>query len=212
MIRVLLVDDHPLVTERLEARLGSEPDIDLLSSAGSVSAAEQALEDNQVDVVICDVRLPDGSGFELLDRSMSLGNPPRFIMLSSFDTPQYIDAAQRLGAAGFILKTAPTEEILASVRRVHAGGSAYGLDLVRAGAQSPWKPLTPRERDVLAGLMRGCSNDEIAADLRISRKTVEAHLSRLFTRAGALSRTELALRAERERWLDLPPERHAHSA
>jgi two-component system response regulator DesR len=133
-------------------------------------------------------------------------------MLSSFDTPQYIDAAQRLGAAGFLLKTTPTDEILAAVRRVNAGGSAFPLDLVRSGAQSPWKPLTPRERDVLAGLMRGRSNDEIAAELGISRKTVEAYLSRLFARAGALSRTELAVRAERERWLDMPPKHHPHSA
>ena len=212
MIRLLLVDDHPLVTERLESRLRGEPDMEVVSSSASLSAAANTLETNQIDVVICDVRLPDGSGFELLDRAMSLEHPPRFIMLSSFDTPQYIDAAQRLGAVGFILKTAPTDEILASVRRVHAGGSAYALDLVRAGARSPWKPLTPRERDVLAALMGGRSNDEIAADLGISRKTVEAHLSRLFTRAAALSRTELALRAERERWLDLPPERHSHSA
>jgi DNA-binding NarL/FixJ family response regulator len=205
VIRVLLVDDHPLVTERLEARLRAEDDLGVVSSAATLAAAELALLQNTVDVAICDVRLPDGSGFELLDRAAALPSPPRFIMLSSFDTPQYVDAAQRLGAAGFLLKTTPTDEILEAVRRVHAGGSAFPIELIRAGAQSPWKPLTTRERAVLARLLKGRSNDEIAADLGISRKTVEAHLSRLFARAGALSRTELAIRAERERWLDMPP-------
>ena len=212
MIRVLLVDDHPLITERLESRLRSEPDIEVVSCAGSMAGAHRALSEYQVDVVVCDIRLPDGSGFELLDDAAELPKPPRFLMLSSFDTPQYIDAAQRLGAAGFLLKITPTEEILAAIRRIAAGGSSYDLSLVRAGAAAAWKPLTPRDRDVLTALMRGRSNDEIAADLGISRKTVEAHLSRLFARAGALSRTELALKAERERWLDMPPERRTHSA
>jgi two-component system response regulator DesR len=207
---VLLVDDHPLVTERLEARLGGEPDIEVILSVPTLSRAEEAIRTHRIDVIICDVRLPDGSGFELLDRAGSSVQPPRFIMLSSFDTPQYVDAAQRLGASGFLLKTAPTEEIVAAVRRVHAGGSAYDLHLVRAGAEAPWRPLSARDRDVVAALIRGRSNDEIAADLHISRKTVEAHLSRLFARAGALSRTELAIRAERERWLDLPPEHAPH--
>ena len=211
MIRVLLVDDHPLITERLETRLRGEPDIEVVSSATSKESAEVALATNGVDVVICDIRLPDGSGLELLDEIAGPGSP-RFLMLSSFDTPQYIDAAQRLGAAGFLLKTTPTDEILASVRRIHAGGTAFDLDLVRAGAEAPWHALTPRDRDVLAALMRGRSNDEIAAELHISRKTVEAHLSRLFAQTGVLSRTELAIRAERERWLDMPPARSSHTA
>lgn len=212
VIRVLLVDDHPLITERLDTRLRSESDIEVVACAASKEAAQLIMAERALDLVICDVRLPDGTGFELLDEATSLPTPPRFLMLSSFDTPQYIDAAQRLGAAGFLLKTAPTEEIIAAVRRIHAGGSAYDLALVRSGAQAPWKPLTPRERDVLGALMRGRSNDEIAADLDISRKTVEAHLSRLFARAGVMSRTELALRAERERWLDMPAQQRSHHA
>ncbi len=212
MIRVVLVDDHPLITERLESRLRAEQDMQVVSTAVSKNAAETALANNDVDVVVCDVRLPDGSGLELLDETAFERGAPRFLMLSSFDTPQYVDAAQRLGAAGFLLKTTATEEIIASIRRIAAGGTAFDLDLVRAGAQAPWRALTPRDRDVLAALIRGRSNDEIAGDLHISRKTVEAHLSRLFAHAGVLSRTELAIRAERERWLDLPPARHPHSA
>ena len=207
MIRVLLVDDHPLVTERLEGRLRDEPDVEVVESCPSIAAAQEALDASSVDVVVCDVRLPDGSGFELLERSRELARRPRFLMLSSFDFPQYVDAAQRLGASGYLLKNSPTDEILASIRRVASGGSAYALDLVREGASRPWKPLSPREREVLDALLRGRSNDEIAAELGISRKTVEAHLSRLFNRAGVLSRTELAILAERERWMDMPPER-----
>lgn len=205
LIAVLLVDDHPLVIDGLVGRFRAEPDFDPVVDRASVVAAADALSHQQFDVVVCDVRLPDGSGFELLEMAGGLPRPPAFVMLSSFDTPQYVDAALKLGASGFLLKTAPPEELVAAVRRAHVGGTSFDLRLVRRGAEMPWRALTPRERDVVAGLIRGRSNDEIAGDLAISRKTVEAYLSRLFARAGAMSRTELAVRAERERWLDMPP-------
>jgi len=206
MIAVLVVDDHPLVTERLEARLSAESDFGPVESVSSLAAAVRVAAAILFDVVVCDIRLPDGSGLDLLDASRAWPHHPRFVMLTQYDLPQYLSAAQRLGAAGYLLKSTPTDDIVEAVRRVHAGGWVFAPELVRGNAGEPWIPLTPRERDVVAGLMRGQSNDEIASHLGISRKTVEVYLGRLFTRANAASRTELAIRVERERWLDLPPE------
>ena len=201
-IRILLVDDHPLVVDGLRSALRQEPDLEVRAVAGTVAAARAALEE-RVDVVICDVRLADGSGFELLKEAASENEGPAFLMISSFNAPQYVDAARRLGAAGFVVKTAPAEQIVSAVRRVQAGGvwfDAHAAD--RDGRRAP--VLTQRERDVIGLIVRGRSNEEIAGDLSISRKTVEAHLSKLYARTGAMTRTELAVLAERGGWLDVP--------
>jgi DNA-binding NarL/FixJ family response regulator len=205
MISILLVDDHPMVTERLESRLRAEHDMEPVLVAGTVAEARALGAPGAFDVMVSDIRLPDGSGLDLLEASASWSHRPRVLLLTQFDLPQYLGAAQRLGAAGYLLKSTPTDAIVEAVRRVHAGGWAFAPDL--ADAERGWVPLRPRERDVLVGLMRGQSNDEIAASLGISRKTVEVYLGRLFARAGAASRTELAIVVERERWLDIPPER-----
>ncbi len=202
MIAILIVDDHPLVTERLEGRLRAEHGFGPVLAAHTLGEARKLLAETRFDIVVCDVRLPDGSGLELLAEARATLAGPRFLMLSQYDHPLYQAAAQRHGAGGYLLKTTRTDAIVDAVRRVHAGGWVYPAD--PGGAA--WAPLTDRERQVLAGLLRGQTNDEIASDLGLSRKTVEVHLSHLFTRAGALSRTELALRVEREGWLDIPPE------
>ena len=124
-------------------------------------------------------------------------------MLSTFQTPQYVTAAVALGASGFVAKTAPTEEIVDAVRIVANGGTAFPREAIRP-ARGRWQPLTRREHDLIAGVLAGRSNDELSADLRIARKTVEAYLTRLYARFGVLSRTELAVLAEREQWLSLP--------
>lgn len=201
MIRLAVVDDHPLVLDGLRAALADVDGIQLVASPATVADARAVLDDD-LDVVICDIRLGNESGFQLLAEAAGRDRSPAFLMISSFDSPQYVYAAQRLGAAGFLLKTAPTTEILDAVLRIAAGGSAYDVRLMRSRA---WRPLTKREHDVLSGVVDGRSNDEIGSDLGVSRKTVEVYLSRLFARSGAQSRTELAVLAERERWLDVPP-------
>ena len=200
-IRVLVVDDHPVVVDGLRAALAGHADLEVMQPAPTLAAAREALAE-PVDVVICDVRLPDGTGFELLEHLGGRDGGPAVLMISSFDAPQYVDAARRLGARGFLLKTAPSERIVDALRRVHAGDTAFDRVAVDAGAHS--MKLTPRERDVVAAVVRGRSNDEASAELGISRKTVEAHLSRIYERTGAASRTELALMAERGGWLDVP--------
>ena len=125
----------------------------------------------------------------------------RLIVLTAYDYPQYADAALRLGAAGFVLKTAPLPELIDAIRRVAAGGLAFA---VRPSGIARWH-LTAREREVVRLVVDGRSNDEIGASLGIGAKTVETHLSRLFERFGLASRTELASRALREGWLEVPP-------
>lgn len=200
-VRVHLVDDHPLVVDGLLAALSNEPDLDVVAVSSTLAAARAALP-LSVDVVVSDVRLPDGTGFELLKDALTLNPRPAFLMISSFGATQYLEAAMRLGAAGFLLKTAPTNRIIAAIRSVHSGGTAYDVGL--ADARRVRLPtLTSRERQVVAGVVEGRSNDEIAASLGISRKTVEAHLSRLYARTGIVGRTELAVTADRDRWLDV---------
>jgi len=123
------------------------------------------------------------------------------IVLTAYDYPQYADAALRLGAAGFVLKTAPIVELIDAIRRVASGGLAFS---VRPAGASVVR-LSPREHDVVRLVAAGRTNDEIGADLGIGSKTVETHLARLFERLAVASRTELAMRAVREGWLDVPP-------
>ncbi|MEO8468478.1 MAG: response regulator transcription factor, partial [Chloroflexota bacterium] len=119
-----------------------------------------------------------------------------------YDYPQYAEAALRLGAAGFVLKTARTTELVDAIRRAASGGLAFGS----RPRPSDRTRLSPRELDVVGLVVEGRSNDEVAAALGIGAKTVETHLARLFERFGIASRTELATRALREGWLDLPPD------
>jgi two-component system response regulator DesR len=201
VIKVLLVDDHPVVTDALAAALAAEA-FAVIGPAYTAASAWSLLTTGAVDVAVVDIRLPDGSGLDLIARGRALPQAPAFLVLSSFASTQYVQAASQLGAAGYLLKTAPTAEITAAIRRVATGARAF--DVAPMPADDTWRPLTDREREIVAGVMRGRSNDEIGGDLGIARKTVEAHLSRLYERLGASSRTDMALRAEREGWLEVP--------
>jgi DNA-binding NarL/FixJ family response regulator len=193
VIRVAVVDDHPLVREGTAAIVARADDMEITGVAGSLDELRPILE-APVDVLLLDLRLGQESGFDLLRTGTK--PMPAVVVLTSYDYPQYADAALRLGAAGFVVKTAPTAELLDAIRRAAAGGLAFG---VRPGNGVT---LSDRERDVLRLVVGGASNDEIGARLGISSRTVESHLRRLFERLGVASRTELAARAIREGWLE----------
>ena len=211
--------------------------MDVVSVAPSLETAREAgLFDRQrVDVVLLDIRLGADSGLRALsqagaggaaraggaaaggaganaaasDPSVALpfGEPeqrPAIIVLTAYDYPQYAEAALRLGAAGFVLKTAPLPELVDAIRRVAAGGLAFSVRPTSAGLAR----LSPREHDVVRLVADGRTNDEIGSALQIGSKTVETHLARLFERLGVASRTELAIRAVREGWLDVLPGDH----
>ena len=203
-IRLLLVDDHPLVIDGLRAALGDRAGIEIVAHASTLAEARQLRASVDCDIVLLDLRLPDGSGIELLRDALEEPDPSAFLVLSSFQTDEYVSAAIALGANGFLLKTSPAEEIVAAVVQIADGGLAFTAEQLRASRHAAWAPLTDREHEILAGVVRGRSNDELAGDLGISRKTVEGYLSRLFARYGVMTRTELAVHAERDQLLDLP--------
>ncbi len=193
--------------EGTAAILRAEPDIEVITVAPSLEAAEAAglFDADRVDVVLLDIRLGTDSGLRALTPGPASGVAPAvrpaIIVLTAYDYPQYAEAALRLGAAGFVLKTAPLPELVDAIRRVAAGGLAFSVRPASAGLAR----LSPREHDVVRLVADGRTNDEIGSALQIGSKTVETHLARLFERLGVASRTELAMRAVREGWLDVPP-------
>lgn len=196
-IRVAVVDDHPVVREGTAAIVDAAADLQLVGTAGDLEETVPLLDASAVDVLLLDLRL--GTDFGLRALQERSANLPAVVIVTSYDYPQYVDAALRLGAAGYVLKTAPIAELLDAIRGAAAGRLAFG---VRPGA--PGTRLSPREREVVAAVVDGLSNDEIASRLGIAPKTVESHLRRLFERLGLASRTELATRALREGWLEIP--------
>jgi two-component system nitrate/nitrite response regulator NarL len=206
-IRVVIIDDHPLIVDGLRGALGRDSAIEVVGTAATLAAARDLIATVEPDIALLDLRLPDGSGTELLAEQQKRVAGPAFIVLSTFLTTQYVNAAIALGASGFLLKTSPTDQIVAAIQDVTGGKLAFSADQLRASWRAGWTPLTSRERDIIDGVMAGQSNDELSGRLNISRKTVEAYLSRLFERFGVLTRTELAVLAEREQWLALPTQR-----
>jgi len=199
-IRVLLVDDHPAVIGGLERIIESTPDLRVVGTARTLAEASRRLRQDDIDVAIIDMRLPDGLGTTLVREASARGRPATLV-LSSFDQRQYVATAVRSGAQGFLLKTASLEEVAEAIRVVDRGGLAFTAEQLRTSqAQAP--DLSDRERGIIAGIQDGKSNDEIAMAMGLSRKTVEASLSRMFERLGVLSRSELAIRADREGWLE----------
>ncbi len=199
MIRLAIIDDHPVVREGTAALLREQPDIEVVALAGDAEAAVPLLADATLDVVLLDIRLGSASGLRLLPAA-GRSSKPAIVVLTAYDYPQYADAALQLGAAGFVLKTAPLAELVDAIRRVAGGGLAFAVR-PRTGRAH----LTAREHDVVRLVADGRSNDEIGATLGIGSKTVETHLSRIFERFGLSARAELAARAVREGWLDVPP-------
>ncbi len=198
-IRVAIVDDHPVVRAGTAAIIERAEAMELVGTAGDLDEATPFLDAAAVDVLLLDLRLGSDFGLRAL-QERAAGTPlPAIVVVTSYDYQQYVDAAFRLGASGYVLKTAPISELLDAIRSAAAGRLAFG---VRPGAGGP--PLTARERQVVAAVVDGLSNDEIASRLGMAPKTVESHLRRLFERHAVASRTELATRALREGWLEVP--------
>jgi DNA-binding NarL/FixJ family response regulator len=207
-IRVAIVDDHPLVTGGLDAALATTPDIEVVAHGATFAEARELLCRDNLDVILLDVRLEDGNGIQALtDRGAR--DRPAVLVISSFETRQYVAAAARFGAAGFLVKTVPLPDLVQAIRTVAAGGSVFtreqlGKDLVR---------LSARERQVVRLAMEGLGNKEIGIRLGASPKTVETHLTAIFDRFGIKGgRIELSLRAAEEGWLDIEPPANPRAA
>jgi DNA-binding NarL/FixJ family response regulator len=204
-IRVAVVDDHPAIALAVRAAIEGEdaPALPLAfaGAARSVAEANALLAgDVRPDIVLCDLQLQvDVDGLEVIDLAIRAGC--KAIVLTSFDRSSLMRAAFERGASGFLDKSIDPVEILAAVREVAGGGTAFSGRALDAARDAPRTP-SGREQQILDRLRRGSSSDEIGKDLGISTRTVESHLRRLFDRYGVFSRTELTVFAIQQGWVD----------
>ena len=199
-VRVAIVDDHPLVREGMAALLREYSGIEIAGTAESLRLAEEFLDPRLVDVLLLDIRLGQESGLQLLERHRDASLRPAIVLLTAFGQTEYAAAAFRLGAAAFVLKTAPLPELVTAIRKAAAAEAAEAAPNL-AGLDPT---LTTREQEIVRLVVEGRTNDEIGVSLSIATKTVEGHLRRVFARLGIESRAELSARAVREGWLDVP--------
>lgn len=176
-IRLMLVDDHQLVRDGLRARLGDVPEISIVGEAGNAKDALALAADLNPNLILIDVRLPDMSGIELTTRLVDLVPDSRIMILSMYDNREYVLSAIRAGACGYVLKDAPSGEIISAIKSVANGGVYFSpvLAAAMAGFGDTSKLLTDREREVLIHLARGEVNKGIAKKMNVSVRTVEAH-------------------------------------
>ncbi|MBI3747336.1 MAG: response regulator transcription factor [Chloroflexi bacterium] len=205
LIRLAVVDDHPAISEGLAHRLAAEPDIELVGVASTLPAARQLINAENPDVVLSDVELGDGDrGFELLNPDGPADRVgPAILFLSAYDYPAFRALAMELGAAGYVLKTAPVLEILDAIRTAAAGRTTFTSQDLRA-AQLVLRRPSDRELEVIELLAAGRTNDQIAASLAIVPRTVESHLRRLFARYSVYNRTALVMLALNHGWVEGP--------
>jgi len=205
MIRLVVVDDHPAIAAALRAAVAGRDDLTIVATATAARGVPDLVAETRPDVVVCDIWLDgEAAGLDVLAALTAMRPAPRVLVLSGFDQPSFLRAAFEGGAAGYLSKAAPMDEIVAAIDAVAAGETRFPDVTLRALRDAPRRP-SPRELAAIRLLARGASNDEIAVGLGISVKTVESHLRRLFGRYGVLSRTELAMLAVREGWLGVEP-------
>lgn len=176
-IRILLVDDHPMVREGLVARLQAVSRFEVVGEAGNRAEALAQLAGTQPDVVLMDVGLKDVNGIALGAEMLAQQPSIKLLMFSMYDNPEYVQRALTAGARGYVLKDAPAQEIVSAIDAVASGGTflsaAVSGRLFRG--QAPKPVLTPRESEILSALGRGASSKQIARELDLSVRTVEAH-------------------------------------
>lgn len=201
-MRLVIVDDDPLVRMGLRAILGSEPGWEVVGEAGDGDEAVAIVTELVPDVVLMDVRMPGTDGLTATRELSAAGVTTKVLVLTTFEVDEYVFEAMRAGAAGFVLKRVPPAELIEAVRIVAAGESLLFPASTRAvierfAAQPTSAPdlaeLTEREADVLRELARGRSNQEIAAALFVSVQTVKSHVASILTKLGVRDRTQAVI-------------------
>jgi DNA-binding NarL/FixJ family response regulator len=203
MIRILIVDDHPVVREGLVAVLESVPDFRVVGSAASAEEALAAMKTARPDIVLLDLELPGMGGIDAIPRLIAGGDHVRVIVLTAYDTEERVLGAIKAGAGGYLLKGAAAAEIVDAIRAVRDGGSYLTPRVAtRVIAQVAGRRrsgvLSEREREVLRLVGDGRSNKQIARQLSITERTVKFHITSIFNKLGADNRAQaIALAARR---------------
>lgn len=208
-IRVLLVDDQEMIRVGFRMVLESRLELEVVAEADDGDTALQLLESVAVDVVLMDVRMPRMNGVEATRRICAGENPPRVLILTTFDLDEYAYEALQAGASGFLLKDTPIDDIAAAICHVHNGDAVVAPSTTRRllehftkarpeqapSLQKRLDVLTPRENEVLRLVARGLSNAEIAAELFLSEGTVKVHLRRIMTKLDLRDRVQAVVLA-----------------
>lgn len=207
MIRVLVADDHPIVRTGIVGLLDTEPDFEVVAEASSGEDAVALAAEVGPDIVLMDLRMPGFGGVEATRRIAAVDSPPRVLVFTTYEDDDRILAAIEAGAAGYLLKAAPAEELIVGVRAVIGGQTVLAPSVAarlaaasRAsrgeGAVADAPPiLTARETEIIALVADGLSNPEIAKRLFIGESTVKTHLLHVFEKLGVSDRTRAAMRA-----------------
>ena len=204
---VLIVEDHPMFVSGLIALLGTDPGIEVVGSAGTAAEALALVRRTAPDVVVMDLKLPDGDGVLLTRRVLADRPDAAVLVMTMFDDDRTVAAALRAGARGYLLKTSDDAQILTAVHTVHAGhaivdhgvagrlAAMVGPISAGAAAARPFPELTDREFEILELIAFGLTNAEITARLVLSPKTVRNHVSNVLGKIGAASRAQAVVAA-----------------
>jgi len=214
-IRILIADDHAVVREGTRQILEQEPDLQVVAEAGDGEEAVQLTGTFKPDVALIDIAMPRLDGIEAT-RQIKVSYPATAVLiLSAYDDDQFVFKLLEAGAAGYLLKSIRGRELIDAVRAVYAGESVLHPSIARKvlnrfspvsgkpPGQKPSAVLTEREIEVLRLATRGLSNQDIASELSLSLRTVQAHLGHIFNKLQVSSRTEAVVRALKEGWITL---------
>jgi len=217
-IRLLIVDDHPMIRKGIHALLSMEPDLDVIGEAADGEEAVRLAGELKPDVVIMDIVMPKLNGIEATKVIKEISPDTRVLILSAYDDIAYIVETLEKGAAGYVLKDARGNELIDAIRAVHSGESVFDpmvthklLERVAeqtrgtAVRQSP-APLTAREIEILGLASKGLPNKEIANQLSLSVRTVKAHLTNIFSKMGCGSRTDAIIKGLKAGYITLEEE------
>lgn len=191
-IRLLIVDDHPIMRDGLRGVFSDDPDFEVVGEAGDGAEAVRIAQRIEVDVILMDLRMPVMGGVDAIARLRELGHPARVLILTTYDTDRDVLPAVEAGATGYLLKDAPRDELIRAVRAANAGQSVLAPSVAStlmglAGARNP-DTLSPREIEVLRLVADGSTNQIAARRLLVSETTIKTHLLHIYTKLGVRDR------------------------